>query len=404
MFAIVQSSGGPSGRLGLVFIGNSQACSRCFRSPRGGSLVAFLLLTVLAGCGGGGSGGSAGVAAAADTTAPTVTSMTPGEDTAALGTNSPLTVTFSEAMVPDAINTNTFRLTDGVSAVPGTVSFDAVNHIAVFTPTASLAPNTRYTATMVTGIEDLAGNPLITDFAWCFVTSGTADTSGPVTTATEPADAATDVALNQKIRATFSEDMSAPSLTPGRFTVMGPGIAPVAGAVTYRGRTAIFTPVRALAPNTGYTATLAADIEDLAGNAVPAAVTWGFSTRANADTTPPVAVATNPADAALDVAISAVISVTLSEPLDPATVTTATFTVTGPGTLPVIGTVAFDAATNTATFTRLNHLNTPVAFHPAPVSNLDAGTTYIATLGPGARDMAGNALGSPVVWSFTTAP
>lgn len=115
-------------------------------------------------------------------------------------------------------------------------------------------------------------------------------------------------------------------------------------------------------------------------------------------------VGTSPANAAQDVAIGGPISVALSEALDPATITTETFTVTGPGARAMIGTVTFDPASNTATFTRLNHLTTPVAFRPAPVSDLDANSTYTAVLGTGARDMAGNALPGDVAWSFTTAP
>lgn len=363
-----------------------------------------LLAIALAGCGGGGSDGSAGVSAVPDTTAPTVTAMSPGEDSADLGTNSAITVTLSEAMAPGAITTHTFRLTDGINAIPGTVSMDADNHSAVFTPGVALSANTRYTATLVTGIEDLAGNPLATDFAWCFVTAAGADTSPPAMTGTVPADSGTDVALNQKISATFSEDLYAPSLLPAGFTVTGPGVTAVAGTVTYRGRTALFSPARRLAANTAYTATLSTAIEDLAGNGSLATASWGFSTRANSDATPPVVTVTSPSDAALNVAIGNPISATFSEPLDPATITTETFTVTGPGAQAVIGTVAFDPASNTATFTRLNHLTTPVAFHPEPVSNLDANTTYTATLGTGARDLAGNALASAVVWSFTTAP
>ena len=57
-------------------------------------------------------------------------------------------------------------------------------NIAVFTPTGDLAPNTRYIATVVTGIKDLAGNPLTTDFAWDFVTGGTPDSTAPAVTST----------------------------------------------------------------------------------------------------------------------------------------------------------------------------------------------------------------------------
>jgi hypothetical protein len=119
------------------------------------SFAALVVLALLAGCGGGGGGSSSSGSNAnganagpPDNTDPTVTSMTPGEDTFGLGTNSKLTATLSEAMVPSLINTANFRLHDGNNFIAGTVSYDAVNHIAVFTPAGVLVPSTRYTATM----------------------------------------------------------------------------------------------------------------------------------------------------------------------------------------------------------------------------------------------------------------
>lgn len=372
-------------------------------------LTALAVLIFTAGCGGGagsGSGSSSGSnggnSGPSDTTAPTVTVMAPGEDNRGIAINSRLTATFSEAMVPAAINADNFRLTDGINSIPGTVSFDASNHIAVFTPTGNLVPNTRYTATVITGIKDLGGNPLTTDFAWCFVTGDTADSTAPSVTSSIPVNAATGVAINRKISATFSEEMKSSTLTPASFTLTGPGATPISGTVTYLGGTAVFAPTQALAPNTAYTATITTGVMDLVGNASLANVTWGFTTGANADATAPAVMSTSPASAAPGVAISSTIMVTFSEPMDPATITTENFRVTGPGTTPVVGTVAFDPINNTATFTRILHLTTPVDFHPTPVSYLDANTTYTVTLATRAKDMAGNALANNLVWSFTT--
>jgi len=141
---------------------------------------------------------------------------------------------------------------------------------------------------------------------------------------------------------------------------------------------------------------------DLAGIA-SLANAWSFTTGANADVTAPVRVSTSPAGSG--VPIGSTIKVTLSEPMDPATLNTANFAVTaGPGATLVIGTVAYDATNNTATFTRINHLSTFVGSHPTPVSYLEPNTTYTVTLTAGAKDMAGNALANNLVWSFTTAP
>ncbi len=405
------------------------------------SLAAWMLFAFLAGCGGAGtggagSGGAGGSSGPPDFVAPTVTSMSPGEDsggtspTPGPGTNSKPTATMSEAMNagvmtaidPATHNPANFRLTDGtmtngnVNYLPGTVSYDAANHIAVFTPAAPLASNTRYTATVITGVKDLAGNTLANDFAWCFVTGAT-DSTAPSVTSTFPNDAATDVAVNRKITATFSEDMNSTTLTAANFTVTGPGATPVSGTVTYLVRTAVFTASSGLAANTAYTARVGAGATDLAGNALQAK-TWSFATGANADVTAPTVVSTNPAGASVSVPITGPIKVTLSEPMDPATITTANFLVTEPGpiapaptvvgcstpTCPVKGVVAFDAVTNTATFTRHNHFLTPGICDPTPASDLDPNTLYTATLSSGARDLAGNALASDRVWTFTTAP
>ena len=182
-------------------------------------LAASMLLGFVGGCGGGGGGGGPDgntgngsennvntenlepeYIPPPDLTAPNVVAMIPAEDSAGIAINSRLTVTFSEAMTPGDIDTRNFRLTDGVEAISGTVSFDSTNNIAKFTPTAALAPNTRYTATVVTGIKDLAGNALTKDFAWCFTTDIDAaeDRIAPTMTSTLPTNAITGVPVNRK--------------------------------------------------------------------------------------------------------------------------------------------------------------------------------------------------------------
>ena len=135
-----------------------------------------------------------------------------------------------------------------------------------------------------------------------------------------------------------------------------------------------------------------AGVTDLAGNAVGAGQSWAITTGANADSTAPGVLSTIPANIASDVAISSAIKVIFNEPMDPATITTANFLVTTPDLTAVIGTVAFDATTNTATFTRINHTVTPVISHTTPVSELEPDTTYTATVTTGMKDMAGNPL------------
>jgi hypothetical protein len=103
------------------------------------------------------------------------------------------------------------------------------------------------------------------------------------------------------------------------------------------------------------------------------------------DTVAPTVVSTNPANGATGVAV---ITASFSEAMSASTITTATFTLTGPGTTAVTGTVGYNASMDLASFT--------------PASALAPSTAYTATITSGAKDVAGNALTSNHVWSFTT--
>jgi hypothetical protein len=95
------------------------------------------------------------------------------------------------------------------------------------------------------------------------------------------------------------------------------------------------------------------------------------------------------------VAVSSNVTATFSEAMDPATLTTSTFTLAKSDLLgllstPESATVTYDAASKKAT------LN--------PNANLEVGATYTATVkggSSGAKDAAGNPLVSDRVWSFT---
>src|SRR5256885_4663696 len=100
----------------------------------------------------------------------------------------------------------------------------------------------------------------------------------------------------------------------------------------------------------------------LAGNALAANLVWSFTTGVIPDTTAPTLSAIVPADAGTGVAINQTITVTFSEAMDPATIGTNSFLLTGPGQTAVTGTVDYDVASKTATFTPANDL-TPNAIY-----------------------------------------
>jgi len=111
---------------------------------------------------------------------------------------------------------------------------------------------------------------------------GSASGNGPDATAprvksTVPQNAAVGGSTNTSISATFSEAMTASSLTAITFTVTR-GATPVVGTVTYKDKTALFVPMSDLAANTVYTATITTGAEDLAGNSLINQFEWTFTT------------------------------------------------------------------------------------------------------------------------------
>ncbi|MGQ9522890.1 MAG: Ig-like domain-containing protein [Anaerolineae bacterium] len=106
------------------------------------------------------------------------------------------------------------------------------------------------------------------------------------------------------------------------------------------------------------------------------------------DTTPPTVVATDPVDGATGVNPHRPIFVTFSEAISPATVSDATFLLTGPAGS-VAGTVSYDPAAYRATFT--------------PQSALTPNSLHTATLTTDIRDRVGNPL-AIYTWTFTTGP
>lgn len=221
--------------------------------------------------------------AALDITPPTVISTSPVNSATAVAINSSITATFSEPVDPATITTaGVFTLMSGSTPVPGTVTYSGTT--ATFTPSASLATNTLFTATITTGVKDLAGNAMSLNYSWSFQTIVI---PAPTVSSTSPVPYAYAVALNSAVTATFSTQMNSATLTGTSFTVVG-GTTPISGSVTYNGSTATFTPSASLAANTVYTATLTTGVTDSTGTALGANYSWTFQTFSDGSSTGPV--------------------------------------------------------------------------------------------------------------------
>jgi len=320
---------------------------------------------------------------------PTVLSTTPPNGATGVCPNKVITGTFSEAMNPLTINAATFTLTGpGGAAVAGQVTYAALTNTAIFTPGASLALNSTYTATLTTGAQDLFGNGLAANVTWTFSTGANACLPAAPPIGVTPVNGSTGLCPLTSVAATFGEVMNPATINAATFTLAGPGGALVAGAVTADATDKIFTfkPTAALALSTTYTATITTGAQDTFGNALASNYVWSFTTGASTCSgTVPTVITVSPLGGAVGVCGNTTVTATFSEPMSPPTINAATFTLSNGAT----GAVTLDGTGTIASYT--------------PSATLALNTAYTAMITTGAKDLNGNALAANYTWTFTTA-
>ena len=202
----------------------------------------------------------------------------------------------------------------------------------------------------------------------------------PVIESTTPLSNALNVPLGQVITATFNEEMDPSSITSASFIVTG--TSPIAGIITYSGKTASFTPQALLAENTTYTAKITTKAKDVNGNFLQLEYVWVFSTGAILR---PVVTAVDPINNAIAVPLNQTISATFNMAMNPATLNSTTFKVMQ-GVTTVTGTISYTGST--------------VSFVPA--SPLLTNKIYTVTITTGAKNTLDTAMTTDYTWSFTT--
>ena len=221
------------------------------------------------------------------------------------------------------------------------------------------------------------GNALQADYVWVF---STGTTVLPVVIATSPLNLATNVVLNKTITATFSVPMDQSTITGTSFTLKN-GTTPVLGLVSGLGNSVSFIPTISLSPMTVYTAQITMGAKNLDGSSIVKDTTWTFTTGEVA----PTVLSTDPLNLAANVPLNKTVAATFSKAMDPAAISTTTFTVKA-GATSVLGVVNYSGTT--ATFN--------------PTTDFLPNTTYTATITSGAKTSTGAALISDYVWTFST--
>jgi hypothetical protein len=186
--------------------------------------------------------------------------------------NKTISATFNMPMYPLTINTTTFTVKQGTTAIAGTVTYSGTT--AYFKPSALLTANTVYTGTITIGAKNVSGTSLSNNYVWTFTTGSI---TAPAVISTDPLNNASGVALNKIITANFSMPMDALTIDNTTFTLKQ-GVTPVLGLVTYLGTTATFTPASNLLLNTTYTATITTGAKNSGGIPIANNYVWTFNT------------------------------------------------------------------------------------------------------------------------------
>jgi methionine-rich copper-binding protein CopC len=280
----------------------------------------------------------------------------------------------------------TLRKTTSGDQLFGTVSYNATSHVATYTPPENIEAPLSYTVTVDKAVTDSTGVPLAANYQFAFTTG---DGTAPTITSRNPASGATGVAVASPIKVTFSEDMDPRfvAASAGGFTV-SLNASQVVGVASYDSatRTASYQPTQPLQDNTTYTVNLASWVIDVTGMQIGTPQQWTFKT---VDNTAPTALITSPPRGNTDIPLNAVVMVTFSEAMDPATINSTTLVLrnTSAG-VNVAGTITMSQNNTVATFT--------------PSAPLAAGSAYTTTVTVGAKDVAGNALKNEVTSNFFT--
>ena len=194
------------------------------RIPTAWWLVAAVSL-VIAGCGGGGGGTTCTTNCVSSTLS--VATVSPANGATGVAVTAVPMVTFSQSVNISTLTSSTFTLTpQGGAPVAATVA--SLGPTAQLTPTAPLAYNTTYTATLTTGVQSIVGTALASNYTWSF-TTGSLPT--PAVSSVTPTNGLTGVNIASTVTATFNQAMDSSTITSSTFTLTPNGGSPIAATV-----------------------------------------------------------------------------------------------------------------------------------------------------------------------------
>lgn len=213
------------------------------------------------------------------------------------------------------------------------------------------------------------------------------DTSRPTVVSTDPVAGATGVPENGAVHVVFSEPLKPQSVNAQVLRVLHAGAAaPGIVRLMPSGLELVFTPTGLLADFTQYDVVVNG-VRDLAGNRLDAAFQFSYTTGNLVDLVKPTLLASSPFSGATNVATNATVTLVMSEPIDPLSVTATNVTLrddTRNSAVPVAFALSADA--------------TVLTLVPATALPMKHSVRVSMT---SVKDLFGNAC-NPITFNFTT--
>ena len=346
--------------------------------------------------------------------------INPHDGTAFVPVNAVISITFNNPMTPGTVSSNALdsACTGNIQVSPdefstcirmsGTPFSDNGNITFTVVPGANLGTGTMYKIRVLSGVTDIYGNIMGSDYTTPagFTTSTMTDGTPPMVFITDPYDNSGSINVNSAISVTFNEAMNPSTITTntadtscsGTFQVSSDNFATcnrMAGAPYTRNNNIIFSVVPGvnLATGTVYKIRIKGGVRDVSGNSMSSDYTTpaGFTTNSMADVTSPMIFITDPYDSSSSINVNSAISVTFNEAMNPSTITTNTADTSCSGSFQV-------SSDNFATCIRMAGApytrNSNITFSVVPGFNLATGTVYKIRIKSGVRDVSGNSMSS----------
>lgn len=341
-----------------------------------GVFVAGLLLLVV-GCSDDDSGGGTKTIIQGPENLFLIVDTVPVLDQADVSADVSLQVNTTREITPEFFDTVSFVVRDTNNYISGVLRYR--DSSLVFEPGVILKPLTEYTATVSSSDPLQAFN-----YSWSFTTAR--DDRVPEVVSTLPVDGETGVDVTSIISIEFSRPIDVDSLVLGAVSVTSDIGGQVDGFVQYDAVRDVleFIPYYPLVFETEYTVNVASTISDIYGTEMGQIYTFSFTT--SPDNVPPTFYL-SPANGETNISLGATIEADFNEPIDEATIAADSITVSTGG-VNVEGSIGYHPFTYTVMF--------------IPTMQLAPNTQYDAVLSATITDIAGNALGAPVSWSFST--